>query len=262
VFADWLIAPGNRWFARTAANRCWAWVMGRGIVHEVDDARADNPPSIPALLDSLAQELVEARYDLRSLFHTIVTSRTYQQSPIPRSADARAEDLFAHYRVRRLDAEVLRDVLCAIDGDYDEYESVVPEPWTLLPQGQRAVRIADGGISSPFLEMFGRPPRDTGLASERNDQPTDAQRLHLLNSTDVQRRIERSRRLGELLLAAGENRREAARWIWLYLLSREPTEAELDAAAAYGRGEALSAREAAIDLAWALINSKEFLYRH
>ena len=262
VLADWLLAPGNPWFARTAANRTWAWIFGRGIVHEPDDARPDNPPSIPALLDSLAGELVESRYDVRHLLRTIVASRTYQQSPIPRSADPRVEALFACYPVRRLDAEVLRDTLCAIDGDYDEYESIVPEPWTLMPAGQRAVRIADGGISSSFLQTFGRPPRDTGLFSERNDQPTDAQRLYLLNSTDVRRRIERSRRLGELIGAAGDNRREAARWIYLYLLSREPTPPEMEAAAGYAEKAGLPAREAALDLAWALLNSKEFLCRH
>ena len=44
VFADWLISPGNPWFARSAVNRIWYWLLGRGIVHEPDDIRPDNPP--------------------------------------------------------------------------------------------------------------------------------------------------------------------------------------------------------------------------
>jgi hypothetical protein len=55
VFADWLIRPENPWFARAIANRTWAWAMGRGIVHEPDDFREDNPPSNPELLDYLAR---------------------------------------------------------------------------------------------------------------------------------------------------------------------------------------------------------------
>ena len=61
VFADWLIAPDNPWFARSVANRVWAWLFGRGIVHEPDDIRPDNPPSNPELLAYLERELVHVR---------------------------------------------------------------------------------------------------------------------------------------------------------------------------------------------------------
>ena len=47
AFADWLIAPRNAWFARAAVNRVWSWLLGRGIIHEADDIRPDNPPSNP-----------------------------------------------------------------------------------------------------------------------------------------------------------------------------------------------------------------------
>ena len=108
---------------------------------------------------------------------------------------------------------------------------------------QRTIALADGSITSPFLEMFGRPSRDTGLESERNNEPTDAQRLYLLNSTDVQQRIERSplaaaaRRTGR-----GSSPLSVIRPVYLAVLSRDPTQAELSAASAYlsaaGRGPA------------------------
>ena len=60
VFADWLIAPKNPWFARNIVNRVWSWLLGRGIIHEPDDIRPDNPPSNPELLAYLEQELVAA----------------------------------------------------------------------------------------------------------------------------------------------------------------------------------------------------------
>jgi hypothetical protein len=60
AFADWLIQPQNPWFARNIVNRVWYWLLGRGIVHEPDDMRPDNPPANPELLAFLEQELTGA----------------------------------------------------------------------------------------------------------------------------------------------------------------------------------------------------------
>jgi len=110
--------------------------------------------------------------------------------------------------------------------------------------------------------MFGRPSRDTGLESERNNQPTDAQRLHLLNSSQVQTKIESSRRLNGLIRTAKGSRRVLINLIYLNVLSRYPTPQELTVAAAYFQTKGMNIRQATADLAWALINTKEFLYRH
>ena len=125
----------------------------------------------------------------------ILNSRTYQQSSIPRSNHPDTELMFACYPVRRLEAEVLVDALCWLSGTNEIYSSPIPEPFTFVPEENRSIELADGSIASQFLEMFGRPSRDTGLESERNNQPSDAQRLHLLNSSHVQKKIERSKRL-------------------------------------------------------------------
>ena len=262
MFADWLITPDNPWFARNIVNRIWAWLLGRGIIHEPDDIRPDNPPGNPELLAYLEKELVESKYDMRHIYRLILNSRTYQQSSIPQSTDPDAEKLCACYAVRRLDAEVLIDALCWIGGTGERYSSAIPEPATFIPEDQRSIDLADGSITSQFLEMFGRPPRDTGFESERSNLPSDAQRLHLLNSSDVQRKIERSPRLRQVLESARANDAEAIRGIYLTILSRYPTDAELQRARAYIKASGLKLREAAKDLAWALINTKEFLYRH
>lgn len=262
VFADWLITPGNPWFARNIVNRVWYWLMGRGIIHEPDDIRPDNPPSNPELLAVLEKELVKADYDLRHIYRLILKSRTYQQSPIPQTDTPEAEALFAYYPVRRLDAEVLIDALSYIAGIGEKYSSLIPEPYTFIPANQRSIALADGSITSPFLETFGRPARDTGLESERNNQPTDAQRLHLLNSTHVRQKIERSERLQRVIRDARGNPRNAIEGIYLCILSRYPTPAEVAEVQKYAQAGALNPSQAAQDLAWALINSKEFLYRH
>jgi len=262
VFADWLVTPDNPWFTRIIVNRIWAWLMGRGVVHEPDDFRPDNPPSNPELLEALSKELVLSGYDLRHVYRLILNSSTYQQSPIPRSDHPEARSLFAHYIVRRLDAEVLIDALCSITGSTEKYWSAVPEPFTFIPEDNRSIALADGSITSPFLEMFGRPARDTGLWSERNNGFTGAQRLHMLNSTDIQTRIERSWKLRALLQGARRNPRRAIQTVYLLILSRQPTPAEVAAVEKYGRTAKLNPKQVADDLVWALINSKEFLYAH
>jgi hypothetical protein len=129
-----------------------------------------------------------------------------------------------------------------------------------MPDDQRSISLPDGSISSPFLELFGRPPRDTGLESERNNRISAAQRLHLLNSSHVQRKLEQSPRL-QALMRNSKTPRALAAGLYLAILSRYPTEEEMKTVGEYSRSGA-KGRDAAIDLAWALINSTEFLYRH
>ena len=219
VFADWLIDSKNPWFARCIVNRIWYWLMGRGIIHEPDDIRPDNPPVNPALLVYLEKVLVEADYDQRQVFREILNSSTYQQSCIPGCDNPQSEKLFAHYLIRRLDAEVLIDALCWISGTDEKYMSMIPEPFTFIPEHQRTISLADGSITSQFLEMFGRPSRDTGLESERSNKPTDAQRLHLLNSSHVQKKIQNSSRLKSVLNSTKGNDRKLIRLVYLNILS-------------------------------------------
>ena len=260
VFADWLISPNNKWFSRNIVNRIWAWTMGHGIIHEADDIRPDNPPSSPELLVALEKEFVKSHYDLRQIYRLILNSRTYQQSSIPQGDDGKAE--FARYAVRQLDAEVLIDALCWIGGDGESYSSPIPEPFTFIPKENRTIALADGSITSSFLTIFGRPSRDTGLMSERSNQPTDTQRLHLLNSSDVQRRIQQSPHLQPAFNSAWKDPSATVRRIYLITLSRYPTQSESAVAEQYLKQNKSQARQSAVDLAWALINSKEFLYRH
>jgi hypothetical protein len=310
VFADWLVTPGNPWFTRCIANRVWAWLLGRGIIHEPDDIRPDNPPANPELLAHLEQELITARYDMKRLFRLILTSHTYQLSSMPRHNTREAEAAFASYPLRRLDAEVLIDAINRITGTSDLYTSAIPEPFTYIPESQPAIAIADGSITSPFLALFGRSARATGLFNERDNKPVPAQWLHLLNSSHIQRKLEQGPKL-KAILEARRKPSETIEELYLTILSRFPSAQEVKNAEAMGQlqpartppaaapgkngRQAASAatpgktgkqpapvattsgkagkqpppppavvkrREDWIDLAWSLINSTEFLYRH
>jgi hypothetical protein len=260
-FADWLITPENPYFARNIVNRAWSWLLGRGIVHEPDDIRPDNPPSNPELLAFLERELISARFDLKHIYRLILNSQVYQLSSIPRSDRPEAAANFACYPMRRLDAEVLIDAICRITGTTEHYSSPIPEPFTFIPEDQRSITLADGSITSSFLEMFGRAPRNTGLESERNNRSTAAQSLHLLNSSHVQLKIQQSTRLRDLLKPGG-NPRDPINVLYLTVLSRLPTDEELRIVGAYFQSVPGNRWPAVVDLVWALINSAEFLYRH
>ncbi len=260
VFADWLTAGDNEWFAPVVCNRIWYWLMGRGIVDPTDDFRPDNPPSNPALLSYLASELIDSEYDLRHIYRLILNSRTYQQSAIARSTDPRAEALFAHYVMRPVEAEVLQDALCTIFGRNIGYSSPIPEPFTYVPDAQTTVSMADGSISSPFLETFGRPTRDTGLEADRGTRVSEAQRMYLINSTELNGWIQNTWQLQSLAPAMGRDPAATSGLLWLTLLSRYPTDVETAAAAEFVK--ASPTRESIQDLVWALINSKEFFCKH
>ena len=261
IFADWLITPENPWFTRNIVNRVWSWLLGRGIIHEPDDIRPDNPPSNPALLTFLEKELIAAKYDLKHIYRLILNSNTYQLSCVPKTGKPEGAVNFSHYPLRRLEAEVLIDALNQITGTTEKYSSEIPEPFTFIPAEQRSIALADGSITSSFLEMFGRPPRDTGLESERNNRFTAAQRLHLINSSHIQRKIEQSRKLRTFIKSKG-NLRQITNRFYLTILSRFPTNEEFKVVQAYFKANKGNRRVVAIDLAWALINSAEFLYRH
>jgi hypothetical protein len=275
AFADWLIS--SQTFERNIVNRIWYWLLGRGIVHEADDIRPDNPPQNKELLDFLAKELVDHNYDLRHIYRIILHSRTYQLSSIHSEGNLTDETNFSHYYVRRLDAEILIDAICQITGTTESYSSDIPEPFTFIPENVRSIRLADGSITSPFLELYGRSPRDTGFEAERNNNPSSAQKLHLLNSTHIQKKLMNNRQLlgmydeeeNEDRLEGGRKRKTA--WkpfsralenMYLTILSRYPTPEEAAAVQTYFETSGLSRMDFAGDVVWALLNTKEFIYRH
>ena len=262
LFAEWLITPKNPWFTQALVNRAWSWLLGRGIVHEPDDLRPDNPPANPELLAHLQKEFVAGGYDLKRLLRLILTSRTYQLSALhPPPAGSATEANFAAYPLRQLDAEVLIDALNRITGSTELYTSPIPEPFTFIPENQPAIALPDGSITSPFLELFGRPARATGREGERVNRPSAPQRMYLLNSTQIQRKLADSVPL-RALIGSGRPPRAVVEDLYLTILSRYPTEQEWQIARRYAETSVAKGREVGLDLAWALINTDEFRMRH
>lgn len=257
LLADWLCSSANPWFARAMANRIWSWLMGTGIREPVDEASLGAAEASPALLDFLAKALVDSGWDLRAVYRLVLSSGAYAQE-----SRGDAEPAYARYRVRRLDAEVLADALYRVTGRGEAYVSPIPEPFTFIPKENRSISLADGSITSAFLVKFGRPSRDRGLASERSNKVTVDQELYLLNSTALRQGIEQGPLLAETLAIAKTGKPGALAYLYRSLLGRGPSPAEAKTVEAYFKKKGGPSRQTLADIAWALVNSTEFLFRH
>lgn len=250
--AGWLTSRGNPLFAKSMANRMWSYFFGKGIIDPVDDIRASNPPSNPALLDALTKDFIESNYDLRHLIRTIVNSRTYQLSFRANEWNSDDETNFSHAYPRRLSAEQLFDGIHIAAGARPKFE--------LTPVNSMAQNVPDPAVAhGGFLDIFGRPERQTSCECERRSDVSLVQALNLLNGSTIADAIAAPEgRIAKLVLS-GVNNRQLVEEIYLAALSRAPEAAELDYALTYlGKGGARAER--AQDLLWALLNSNAFLF--
>ncbi len=251
--AKWLTAADNRLFARNIVNRFWGYFMGFGLVEPIDDMRQTNPASVPALLDALADDFVEAGFDLKHLMRTIMMSRTYQLSSVPRPENMALGRLYLHYNVKRLPAEVLLDAIDSACGTQERFRGV--------PLGTRAIELPDNNFTSYFLDTLGRPLRTITCECERTSQPNLAQVLHLANGDLIQKKL--SDKTGRIAQLVKENADDeiATRKLYLAAFSRPPTDEEISLARSVLAG-AEDRQQAIEDLLWALLNSREFLFNH
>jgi hypothetical protein len=254
ALSDWLTAPENPWFARNLANRIWANLLGNGLVMPVDDLRETNPPSNPELLDKLATQLIESKYDLKAMIRLITASRTYQLSSKPNESNFSDEKNFSRALFRRLPAEVLMDAVCDVTG--------VPEKYDGMPSGYRAVQLWDSQVRHYFLKLFGRPGRSTVCECERVTGATIAQSLHLMNSPNLQRKLSHPSGTVKRLLLRHSEDAELVKELYLACYSRKPTTEETRTAIDYIPKDSLLREKAVQDLAWSLLNSLEFIFNH
>jgi Protein of unknown function (DUF1549)/Protein of unknown function (DUF1553) len=253
--AEWMTSPENRFFARNFANRFWAYFMGRGLVEPLDDMRSTNPASNPELLDTLADELVKAKFDVKQFLRVLMNSRAYQLSsrPEPGNRPDAANTYYTRYTVKRLTAEQLADALDFATGTREKYVG--------LPLGTRAIQLPDTQVRSFLLDVFGRPARQITCECERTAQPNIAQALHLLNGAFLNGKIASPTGRLSTLLKAKKPLPTIIEEIYLVTLSRLPRSAEA-AKAREWVAKAPSPREGLGDLLWVLFNSREFQFNH
>jgi hypothetical protein len=283
LLADWITRPDNPYFARSFSNRFWAYLMGRGLVEPLDDHRATNPASNPALLDALASDFTAHHFDVKHLLRTICNSRVYQLasefdvvrrgSPDPavprhsgdlRSAEGLGQEtkpqppdaegyFYTHCVARRIPAEVLLD---AVNQATESREAFAG-----LPAGTRAISLPDPAVPSYFLTAFGRPLRNSPCECARTSQPDLTQALHLVNSPAIHQKVVAETGRVARLLKASRPDADLIEELYLSTLARLPTPAERQTITEL-LAEAPSKKEGFEDLLWTLLNSSEFVFNH
>jgi hypothetical protein len=251
---DWMAASNNPFFAKAIVNRIWSDFLGRGIVEPVDDFRVSNPPTNEALLDWLAEDFVGSGYDLKHLMRTILNSRTYQRSVQPNEHNLADTRNFSRAYKRRLSAEVLLDAIGDLTGVRDSFSG--------LPPNSRAVQTWNHKLSSDFLDAFGRPNASQECPCERERKSSVVQALHLMNSNDLQSKLASSDGKIRQLAKSGIPEPKLVTEIYLAAYNRLPSDVELRTALGFFATPGATRETAAEDLAWALINSAEFVFNH
>ena len=253
VLAHWLTAPENPFFARAVVNRYWKHFFGRGLVEPEDDMRLTNPASHPELLDELAADFVAHGYDVKYLISLLCNSSAYQLSAIPNEYNADDKSSFSRYYPKRLAAEVTLDAVDQITGQATSFPG--------LPAGTLANSLPDNGFPSYFLTVFGRPEGNSACECERSSEANLAQCLHLINSDEVQKKLRADTGLVAQLGQSKDDISTAIRSLYMRAYSRPPEASEQEIALRYLQSKP-DLRAAFEDLAWTLMNTKEFLFNH
>ncbi|MCA9194616.1 MAG: DUF1549 domain-containing protein, partial [Planctomycetales bacterium] len=251
--ASWL-RDGNRQLARNLANRIWSQYMGRGIVDPPDDFRDSNPPSNPALLEYLTDELIQSNYSAQHVARLILKSRAFSRSAaheLDASSELDRSTFFASYPLHRMPAEVLLDALVDATDSQDVSAS------TELQAGQRAISAADTPTKAGFLTAFGKPNRLLVCECERSGDVSLGQSLLLINGEEVRNCLSARGNRVVNLIERGLSSHAIVEELYLGAISRFPSTLESDQLATY-IDEADDRPAAVEDVLWALINSKEF----
>jgi hypothetical protein len=254
---EWMRSPENRFFARSFANRVWGHYFGVGIVHPVDDFSLANPSSNDRLLDALAKDFRDSKFDIRKLERTILLSRTYQQSSSKNPTNKLDNRGYARSYVRPLMAEVVFDIINdALGGS----ESVGNDG----PPGARAIEVGSTRVVNPQLReafrVWGRSPRTLACDCERATEPTVANKLYMMADQGLIGRIQRGNTRVKTLVTANKTDEELVEELFLATLSRFPTKDEK--VASLNHLKKGNKQNACNDLLWALLNTTEFVFNH
>jgi len=235
------VTSDNPMLAEATVNRLWALLVGRGLVHPVDEMNSKHPSSHPQLLNWLARDLEAHGYRLQHLIRNIVLSRTYQRSPWTGPERPSQPDTFAWSLEKPLSAEVAyRSMLTATGIDpsketdealgletlrqsfIEHFPEVLPESYNATLQ--QAMFLSNSPLLDALLE-----PRGENLAAQLLKQPDLSQRIQLA---------------------------------YEHILGRWPDPSESSTALAYLEDRADRPQQGLKQFLWAMLTSTEFLTIH
>ncbi len=243
-------------FSRALVNRLWAYFMGRGLVEPVDQMHSENPPSIPGLLEWLAEDFVASGYDIHRLVHGIVSSRAYGLASIwEREGEPPDDEHFAMAPVKPLSpAQYAASLLLASGKDALGGGGTDLEDETYEQQEKGALELARRAESLTGHRAFDAPSADF--------QSSATEALYMSNHPAVQQLVEpRAGHLVETLSTFSDTGEliDAGYWV---ILGRPPAAEERAYLVDWLEQGGKSRTEAVRDLSWALFTSTEFRFNH
>jgi hypothetical protein len=261
LLARWMTSPKNALFAHAFANRLWAYFLGHGIVHPVDDFHSHNKPTNPELLDFLAEEAVRGGFDVNHMVRVIVGTEAYQRSSKnPRGVERPAESLFATGPIKPLTVEQSFDSFYRATGAEGYLETRLREGLGKGPNMRRAGQNVDPKML--VYDLFRRTFDDDEGGETEEFTGTIPRGLMMMNGMQVNELVAaKSGRPLRTILDTEKSDRERIRRLYLTVLSREPSPGETSAARAHldtSRNETQGYE----DLLWALLNTTEFMSNH
>ncbi len=255
---EWMRSPENPYFARSFVNRVWGHYLGTGIVNPVDDFSQANPPSNPALLNALAKDFIEHKFDIRHIERTVLLSRTYQLTALPNETNKLDKTNYSHSLVRPMMAEVVVDTINSALG--------VTEAWgPEAPPNCRAIEVGSSRINNQTvmyaLRIFGRPPRTAACDCERAMEPALSQTLYRMTDQALLTKLQAPKGRLQQLLKSGKNDEEILEELCLATLTRFPTDKEKQLVA-QAKGAGKDRQALFTNVLWALLNTREFILNH
>lgn len=246
--AQWLVSRDNPLTARVLVNRLWKLFYGVGLSKTLEDfgLQGEMPPNTQ-LLDWLASEMMDRKWDVKAMVRLMVTSRTYrltsEATPEMLARDPENRELTRQCRYR-LDAEFVRDFELGASGLLVRTlggPSVKPyQPdgyWENLNFPTRTWDASSGeaqyrrGLYTWWQRMFLHPsllafdaPSREECTADRARSNIPQQALALLNDPSF---VEAARAMAaRVLKEAGGDDAARLNWLMRETLQRKPSESE------------------------------------
>jgi hypothetical protein len=258
ALAEWITAADNPYFARATVNWVWAQLFGKGLVDPPDDMSRANPAVHPELLDALAKHFVAHKYDLKDLIRTIASSEAYGLSSAVTAGNERDTRLFSRHLPRPLTAHQMADALAQA--------TAVPNLFANAANSRdvserKAIRISDPTTASVILDTFGRCPRTETCSATPTPSLSLRQALLLIGGDVIENKVSSLNGYLASALKLELEPEELVENLYFRTVCRAPTAEELSHWSAELK-HASARSEAAEDLFWALLNSREFAFNH
>jgi hypothetical protein len=266
-YAKYVTAPENKQFAKMCVNRYWSHFFGVGIVNPVDDFNGKNKPTHPELLNELAQDFIDHKYDLHWLIKAIAGSEAYSLTSrsVAKERDLQAEKLYGLARVRALMPEqIMRSVIEAADLDESPMMGMNRREMGKAPGGKKKGGPKGEGVQALLMRLtaqFRTTFEDDEGGEAVEFAGTIPSALMMMNSQVIASGTTAGRvnGFGEML-AKHPSPEAKVRAIFMSCVSRPPSASEAARWMAHcTKSTGTSGYE---DLMWTLLNTSEFLFNH